>query len=349
MSESIHTLWENRWHPLRQEWVMIAAHRQDRPWVGEVVGSGAPVLPAYSPECTLCPRNVRVSGVRNDDYAQTFVFDNDHPCVSLHAPDDLPEASGIYRNEPAKGVARVVCFSPRHDLTLAEMAVEDVEQVLYVWKDQFEELGRLPEIKSIHMFENKGEVVGVSNPHPHGQIYAAGFVFKTIEIEIDACEKHAHETGRVLFADIIAEEQRDGRRIVCENEHAIAFIPYFARYAYEIFIAPKKAHADIRGLSGEELSALADIQKRVLVRLDNLWRMSFPHIMAFHQAPTDGGDYSSFHFHIEIHPPLRKPNVLKYLAGAEVGAGNFLSDTIPEEKAAELRALPEVHYKEIGG
>ena len=193
--------------------------------------------------------------------------------------------------------------------------------------------------------KNKGEAVGVSNPHPHCQIYATNFVFKTIETEARASKKHFAETGRVLFQDVIRAEKEDGRRIICENESTIAFIPYFARYAYEVFVAPKTTHGSIATLSSDELRDFAALLKQVLVRFDNLWQMPFPYVMPLHQAPTDGGDYSSFHFHIEFHPPLRRPSLLKYLAGPEIGGGNFLSDTAPEEKAEELRSQSEIHYK----
>ena len=324
---------------------MIAAHRQDRPWIGETVVAPSDPVPRYLPSCTLCPGNTRVSGEKNEAYAKTFVFDNDHPCVGLHAPATLKPPTGIYRNQPAAGIARVVCFSPRHDLTLAEMEICDIEEVLATWQREFRELAAHPTIRSVHMFENKGEVVGVSNPHPHGQIYATNFVFRTLEVELDACQRHYNDTGSVLFQDILSAEERDASRIVCERETCIAFIPYFARYAYELFLAPKRTHANIASLDDAEICDLAALLKDVLIRLDNLWKMSFPYIMAFHQAPTDGANHECFHFHIEMHPPLRKPNVMKYLAGAEVGAGNFLSDTIPERKASELRALPDVHYR----
>jgi UDPglucose--hexose-1-phosphate uridylyltransferase len=195
------------------------------------------------------------------------------------------------------------------------------------------------------VFENKGEVVGVSNPHPHCQIYATNFVFRTTQIEQEACFEHYQKTGRFLLQDIIAAECRDGRRILDENATAISFMPYFARYAYETFVAPKRTCRSLADLADAELLDLAEVLSRLAVRLDNLWRMSFPYVMVLHQAPTDGGDYRAFHFHIEVHPPLRKPGLLKYLAGPEIGGGNFVSDTLPEAKAAELRAQSIVHYK----
>ena len=337
--------WEERWHPLREEWVIVAAHRQDRPWSGGTVEHAEEELPEYLPDCYLCPGNVRVSGKRNDDYTGTFVFDNDHPSVSPDAPETPAPPTGIYRNRPARGIARVVCYSPKHNLTLGELEREEVANLLRVWQDEYTDLGSRPDIAHVLTFENKGAAVGVSNPHPHCQIYATNFVFKTIETEARAAQRHLAETGRVLFQDILAAERQDGRRIIAENDSAIAFLPYFARYAYEVFVAPKQTHPSIAALSEAEVRDFAAVLKTVLVKFDNLWRMPFPYVMPLHQAPTDGGDYSGFHFHIEFHPPLRKPNLLKYLAGPEIGGGNFLSDTSPQEKAAELRALPDVHYK----
>jgi len=196
------------------------------------------------------------------------------------------------------------------------------------------------------IFENKGEVVGVSNPHPHCQIYATNFVFTYIERELHAGDRYLADTGRTLFHDIIAAEQADGRRILAEEESAIAFVPYFARYAYEVYVAPKVTYPSLAAVPEAERRELARVLKRVLVQYDNLWQLSFPYVMALHQAPTTSErDGRGFHFHIELHPPLRKPNLLKYLAGPEIGGGSFLSDTSPEVKAAELRAQPDAHYK----
>jgi UDPglucose--hexose-1-phosphate uridylyltransferase len=338
--------WEERWHPLREEWVIVAAHRQNRPWIGETVERADEPLPEYDPGCYLCPGNRRVSGAVNPHYTEAFVFDNDHPCVGEDAPADVEPPAGIYRNRAARGIARVVCYSPRHDLTLAELELPEIENLLAVWQREHVDLGSRPEIAHVLFFENKGEVVGVSNPHPHCQIYATNFVFKTIETEARATRRHFEQTGRALFQDIIDAERRDGRRIIFENDSAIAFMPYFARYAYEVFVAPRETHPNISALSRREVRDFAEALKRVLVKFDNLWQMPFPYVMPLHQAPTDGGDYGGFHFHVEFHPPLRKPNLLKYLAGPEIGGGNFLSDTSAEEKAAELRAQPDLHYKQ---
>lgn len=338
--------WEERWHPLREEWVIVAAHRQNRPWSGETLETQEKILPEYVEDCYLCPRNPRVSGKTNPDYEQIFVFDNDHPSVAMDAPANEPPPAEIYRAKPAAGMSRVVCYSPKHNLTLTELAPAEIENLLQVWQAQYLDLGGREEIEHVLIFENKGEAVGVSNPHPHCQIYANNFVFKTIETEARVSNKYFNETGKVLFQEIIEAERADGRRIIAENDTAIAFLPYFARYAYEVFVAPKRTHPSIAGLSNEEIKDFAEVLKTVLVKFDNLWKMPFPYVMPLHQAPTDGGAHDAFHFHIEFHPPLRKPNLLKYLAGPEIGGGNFLSDTSPEEKAAELRALSDVHYKE---
>jgi len=345
--EIVEPVWEERWHPLREEWIIIAAHRQDRPWSGGTINSAQKALPDYAADCYLCPGNSRVSGARNPNYSQTFVFENDHPSVALNAYEKLETPFGIYRNRPARGIARVVCYSPKHNLSLAELDPPEVVTLLQVWQEEYRELGSRPDVAHVLIFENKGEVVGVSNPHPHCQIYATNFVFKTIETEANATRNHLADTGRVLFQDILKSEREDGRRIISENDSAIAFVPYFARYAYEVYVAPKATHAALAYLSDPELRDYADILQQVLIRFDNLWNAPFPYVMALHQAPTDGGNYSGFHFHIEFHPPLRKPDLMKYLAGPEIGGGNFLSDTSPEQKAEELRTQPVIHHKRI--
>jgi UDPglucose--hexose-1-phosphate uridylyltransferase len=338
--------WEERWHPLREEWVIIAAHRQDRPWNGETLTNHHPEPPEYVSDCYLCPGNLRVSGRRNDKYSGTFVFDNDHPCVGEAAPIKLEQPHHPYKNQSARGIARVVCYSPRHNLSLAELEPSEFETLLHVWQEQYVDLARHDDITHVLIFENRGEAVGVSNPHPHCQIYATNFVFKTIETEARVSDKYLADTGRILFQDILKAEVDDGRRIICETDSAIAFLPYFARYAYEVFVAPKQTHASLATLSQSEIKEFASTLKCLLVKLDNLWRMPFPYVMTLHQSPTTGIEHKGFHFHVEIHPPLRRPNLLKYLAGPEIGGGNFLSDTAPEERAAELKLQPEVHYKE---
>jgi UDPglucose--hexose-1-phosphate uridylyltransferase len=337
--------WEQRWHPLREEWVIIAAHRNERPWTGDTVDRRADPVPEYSRDCYLCPENARVHGHRNPQYNGIFVFDNDLPCVGPNAPAELIPPPGIFCNRPASGKARVVCYTPQHNTTLAELPLDRIRNVLECWQQQYRELGALPKVNHVLIFENKGKVVGVSNPHPHNQIYATNFVFKTITIEMEAAARHWREHSRTLFSDIIAAEKSDDRRIIVENDSAIGFVPYFARYAYETYVAPKQSHQSIADLAPEELTDLSAVLQNVLIRYDNLWQLSFPYVLALHQAPTDGHTAEGFHFHIQIHPPLRTPNLLKYLAGPEIGGGNFLSDTSPEQKAAELRSVSTTHYK----
>jgi UDPglucose--hexose-1-phosphate uridylyltransferase len=206
------------------------------------------------------------------------------------------------------------------------------------------ELAVHPDVSFVLIFENKGEVVGVSNAHPHCQIYATNFTFKYIETELVAGRRHLQETGRILFQDILVAERQDGRRILAQHGSAIAFVPYFARYAYETYVAPLRSVATIAELDDDERRDLATVLRDVVIRFDNLWQMPFPYVMALHQAPVKG-EVNGFHFHIEFHPPLRRPNLLKYLAGPEIGGGNFLSDTSPEEKAAELVGAGGPHYR----
>jgi UDPglucose--hexose-1-phosphate uridylyltransferase len=342
-------LWEERWHPLREEWVVVAAHRQNRPWSGAVVGAQAQPVPDYAEDCYLCPGNERVGGAANPRYQSVYVFDNDHPCVGPDAPEEVAQPPAPYKARRANGLARVICYSPNHSLTVAEMPREAIVEIVQVWQQQTRDLGARSEVRHVLCFENKGEVVGVSNPHPHGQIYATNFVFKTIEQELGASQSYLNQTGHMLFEDIIAAEQSDGRRILYEDEYVIAFVPYFARYAYEVYLAPKRRVPHFFALREAEVEALARGLKNVTVRFDNLWRMSFPYVMALHQAPTDGGDYRAYHSFFAFHPPLRRPTVLKYLAGPEIGGGNFISDTSPELKAAELLAVSTKHYLEARG
>jgi UDPglucose--hexose-1-phosphate uridylyltransferase len=337
--------WEERWHPLRREWVVISSHRDKRPWQGETVGEPRAPRVDYDAGCYLCPGNTRVSGQRNPAYDGVFAFDNDHPCVGPEAPAPNVLPDGVYRNRRAEGLSRVVCYSPRHDRSLAELPHTDVVALLTTLQVEFRTLAARPEVRHVLMFENKGEVVGVSNPHPHCQIYATNFVFRTIELEAQASADYLGEHGRVLFQDILAAETAFEQRLLCATPHAVAFVPYFARYPHETFVAPTATRANIAELSVTEIDSLARVLSDALIRLDNLWRMPMPYVMALHQAPVNDSPSPGFHFHIEIHTPLRRPGLLKYLAGPEIGGGNFLNDTSPEHKAAELRAVSSTHYR----
>lgn len=340
--------WEQRWHPLRREWVIIAAHRQDRPWSGKTHEAEAVPVPRFDPSCYFCPGNTRVSGIANPDYDGIFVFDNDHPCVGPDAPKDLDRVSSPYGVMPATGLARVVCYHPRHDLSLSRLGKSGVMPLIECWIDQYEELGGHPEVNHVLVFENRGEVVGVSNPHPHCQIYATNFVFTTIDNEARYAREHFDRVGRSLLGDMIAAELTDGDRIIARRETAVGFVPYCARWAYETYVAPVRPAERLADLGPQEREDFAEVLSEVLIRYDNLWEMDFPYVMVLHHAPTDGREHPGFHFHIEFHPPLRKPDLIKHLAGPEIGGGSFLSDTRPEEKAAELRAVSTKHYRDDG-
>ena len=344
------TGWEQRWHPLLREWVIYSAHRQNRPWSGETTGkdkrSGTRSTNAlqHDPDCYLCPGNTRVSQLKNPNYQGVHVFPNDRPSISFDAPRILNSPTGLYRNRPATGLARVMCYSPHHNLTMAEMSPAEVASVVKEWQQQTRELAAIEGISSVNIFENKGEITGMSNTHPHGQIYATNFIYKTTECHLHAATEHYQKNGRILFEDILAAETQEGARIVAQNETMIAFIPYFARFAYEIYLAPKRTVAHITSLTDTEAADFSALLHSVLIRLDNLWNMPFPYLMMLHQAPVDGPSYNLFHFHLALYPPLRTPELRKYVAAHEIGGGNFLADTMPEDKAAELRASAVVHY-----
>jgi len=281
----------------------------------------------------------------NPDYDGVYVFDNEHPCVGPDAPGDPDQPPPPYASRRANGVARVICYTPRHDLTLAQMVVPDIARIVETWRRQTRDLGTRPQVKQVLIFENKGEVVGVSNPHPHGQIYATNFTWKTFDTELEAQRRYARETGRALFADIIDAERRDGRRVLCEDEYAIAFVPYFARYAYEVYVAPRRRVPHISALSDAECESLAAVLKNVTVRYDNLFRCSYPYSMGWHGRPHDGGEHPYWRLHGVAFPPLlRSATVRKFLVGFELAA-EPQRDLTAEAAAARLRELPEEHYR----
>jgi UDPglucose--hexose-1-phosphate uridylyltransferase len=251
------------------------------------VAAPATTAVAYDPGCYLCPGNARVSGAANARYASTFVFDNDHPCVGADAPREVAVPTPFYRAAPAVGAARVVCFSPRHDLTLAEMPPAAIAGVVDVWRAQTRELGARPEVRQVLCFENKGEIVGVSNPHPHGQIYATSFVWKTFEIEEAASARHLRDTGRGLMADIIRAEQLDGRRVLHEDEHVIAFVPYFARYAYEVYVVPKRRVAHVFDAGRREVGGA----RARAVRRHRPLRQPVAHVVSLRAGPAPGATH----------------------------------------------------------
>lgn len=318
---------ELRWHPILEEWVITATHRQDRTF-----------LPPddYCPICPTKPGSFPTE-IPSEDY-DIAVFDNKFPSLKYPAPEPDVEETELYKVRAADGICEVVCYTSKHNGTLTDMDLYGIRNLVDVWTDRFKDLSDKDFINYVLIFENKGKDIGVTLFHPHGQIYAFPFIPPKIQRELDSSEKHKAKTGRCLFCDIIAEEQKDGRRIVVENDSFFAAIPFFARYPYEVYILSKKHHQNMLTFSDEERSDLANILKAVLLKYDNLWGISLPYMMIMHQAPTDGTNYDHYHFHIEFHPPNRTEKKLKYIAGCETGAGSYINDTLAEEKAGELRA-----------
>ena len=319
---------ELRFNPLLGEWLATATHRQDRTF-----------LPPAD-YCPLCP--TKPGGHPTEVPEPTYdivAFENRFPSLRSKPEPPAIEADGIYRVEPSFGVCEVVLYSPDHYTTLAAEPVERIHKLVRVWRHRFEELSKHEFVKYVFIFENKGEEVGVTLHHPHGQIYAYPFVPPVVTKELDQCEHHFEKTGRCLLCDILESELNFEQRIVASNNSFAAYIPFFARYPYEVHITARRHLQALSDLRPAEERDLAEILKQVLAAYDRLFDRSFPYIMVLHQRPSDGGTYEHYHFHIEFYPPRRTAEKLKYLAGSEAGAGMFINDTLPETKATELRAL----------
>ncbi len=333
-----------RWNPILGEWVVIAPATADRPWNGALVSPAVDELPEHDPGCYLCPGVARAGGKTNPMYTGTYVFDNDFPTLSPdystverdgHVPGDIP----------ARGVCRVVCFSPKHNITLPVMSEEEVHDIILTLRGQYGELASIPEIENVMLFENRGKIIGVSNPHPHGQIYATDFVPRIPASRYKNARRYRLDTGRCLFCAIMEDEIRDARRIIVENDHFVAFIPSFARLAYEIMLLPRRHTSSIDELTENELRSLAGIYREIMIRYDNLFMMPFPNITIFQNVPcAAGADPRPYHFHIEFLPPLRSPDKLKYMAGFESGGGTIVNPALPDESAEALRRTSAVHY-----
>ena len=319
---------EMRWNPLLGEWVVTATHRQQRTF-----------LPPAD-FCPLCPTKPGGFPTEVPEAAyDVVVFENRFPSFSSTPPEPAIAGSELYPVEPASGVCEVVLYSPKHDGSLAEEPVEQIHKLVRVWSERFEVLGARDDVKYVFPFENKGVQIGVTLHHPHGQIYGYPFVPPKIQRELDQSKQHHAATGRCLLCDIAAEEKRDGRRVVSQNDSFTAYIPFFARWPYEVHISSNRHLSALPDMTPKEHKDLASMLKGTLTAYDRIFNASFPYMMVVHQRPTDGGNHDHFHFHIEFYPPLRTAERLKYLAGSETGAGLFINDTLAEEKAAELRAL----------
>jgi UDPglucose--hexose-1-phosphate uridylyltransferase len=342
MSPATFVVWEQRWHPLREEWVLFTAHRGGRPWVGDTHPPREVAPASYDPTCALCPGNARLHG-RNPPYTGTFWFTNDLPCFSPEAPTPLP-GDDLYQTRPARGTAEVVCYHPDHGKTFVDLTDAEVAAVVDLWAERYRALGARPAVDHVLIFENKGSLVGTSNPHPHCQIYAGNLIYGLTAREVESGRKFHRRTGRFLGQEILRREAA-GPRVVAANAGFLACVPWFARYAYEVLILPRRQTASLADLTAAERGQLGLMVREVATRYDNLWKMPMPYVMAIHQAPTDAEDHSSYPFHVEFHPPLRKPDTLKYLAGPEIGGGSMTNETDPDEKAAELRAAAGPHYR----
>jgi len=324
---------ELRWNPLMGEWLATATVRQDRTF-----------LPPKN-FCPLCP--TAPGGFPTEIPEPTYdivVFENRFPSLSSNPPEPAIESTELYPVRPASGECEVVVYTPNHNSTLAMEPIEQIYKLVQVWTDRFRELSKLEFIKYVFVFENKGEAIGVTLHHPHGQIYAYPFIPPRVEKELEQSRLHKEKTNRCLLCDIAAEEKRDGRRTVTENDSFVAYIPFFARYPYELHITATRHLQDLTQMTSNEQADLALILKQILVAFDRLFNVSFPYMMVLHQQPSDGGIYDFYHFHIEFYPPMRTATKLKFLAGSESGAGMFINDTLAEEKAAELRG----HISDFG-
>lgn len=323
-----------RHNPLVDEWVLCSPHRTKRPWQGAQEKPAREEKPAYDPKCYLCPGNERAGGVHNPKYEHTFVFPNDFPALLTDSP--LDEAgSGLLKAKGVRGEARVICFSPRHDLTLADMEVPDIARVVDTWADQITELGgRYPWVQ---LFENKGQAMGASNPHPHGQLWASDFL-PTLAAREDAAQlSYFQRTGRPLLADVLEQELAAGERIVAQNAHWVLLVPFWAVWPFEYLLLPRRAVTRLPELTTDERTALAEIIRDGLGRYDRLFDVSFPYSMGWHGAPTDGSEHPHWTLHAHYYPPLlRSATVRKFMVGYEMLAESQ-RDITPEQAAARLR------------
>jgi UDPglucose--hexose-1-phosphate uridylyltransferase len=313
-----------RWHPLRGEWVAYAGHRQHRTF--------------------LPPAEYNPLAVSTDDLPtevprgpwDVAVFENLFPTLTMRAHD--PPTLSV-RTAPARGTCEVVVFTQEANTTLGRLPLPHLELLIDVWADRYEELGKSPDIAYVYPFENRGVEVGVTLHHPHGQIYAYPFIPPVAARELEQQLAYFREHGHGLIEDIVAHERAEGVRMIYSGPHVAAFMPVYARYSYEVWIAPTRAAASFAALTAEERRDFARALKTVLMKFDGLWHVAFPYVLAFHQAPTDGVPHPEAHLHAEFYPAYRMPGRLKYLAGSEIGAGVFTADTVPEEKVKELQAV----------
>lgn len=338
-----------RFNPLAGEWVLVSPHRTERPWQGQVESVAPAARPAYDPACYLCPGNVRANGERNPDYPGTFVFTNDFAALKPDAPGDPPPAPvvldaaaeggpGLLRAEAEPGTCRVICFSPRHDLTLATLGTPAVRAVVDLWAEQTAELGARPEIGHVQLFENRGEMMGASNPHPHGQLWAQRAVPTHAARELAHQQEHFGRAGRTLLGDYLAAEERLGERVVLANDAWAAVVPFWAVWPFETMLVSRRPVAALAALDDAGRDGLADLLSRLTGSYDRVFDAPFPYSMGVHQAPTSGAPHPEWHLHLHFYPPLlRSATVRKFLVGYEM-LGEPQRDLTAETAAERLRA-----------
>jgi UDPglucose--hexose-1-phosphate uridylyltransferase len=332
-----------RFNPLSNEWVLVSPHRALRPWQGQVEKVAARREPEYDPSCYLCPGNARAGGVVNPSYAGTFVFDNDFaalkPGVSAERLD--VEGKGLLVAEGEPGLCRVICFSPRHDLTISTMQIEDIKEVIRSWTAQFRELGGMPQINHVQIFENRGEMMGASNPHPHCQIWATASIPQSPAKELISQRSYIDTHGSCLLCDYARLETQEKVRLVCENEGFVALVPFWAVWPFEILICSRRHIGALSDFTQQEVSRLAQMLKQVTSTYNRVFDAPFPYSMGFHQSPTDGEPHPEWHFHAHFYPPLlRSATIRKFMVGFEM-LGTPQRDITPESAAERLRSLRE--------
>lgn len=330
-----------RLNALTNEWVLVSPHRATRPWQGEVGPWAVPTPPRYDPECYLCPGNARAGGARNPSYSSTFVFDNDFAALKPNiAPGDLDvEDKGLIVAEAEPGVCRVMCFSPRHDLTLGAMHVGDIETVIKAWVAEYQQLGARENIQHVQIFENRGAMMGASNPHPHCQIWATASIPEAPAKELASQQAYLKLRSRCLLCDYLKLEERQKARLVYQNEAFTALVPFWAVWPFETLVCSRRHFGSMQGLSTVEISSLSDMLKKLTATYDKVFDVPFPYSMGFHQSPTDNLAHPEWHFHAHFYPPLlRSATVRKFMVGFEM-LGTPQRDITPEIAAERLRSL----------
>ncbi len=338
-----------RFNPLLEEWTLCSPHRLLRPWQGQVEAAPPENRPRHDPTCYLCPGNERAGGERNPPYETTFVFDNDFPALLHDGPGGEINDGGLLVAESAAGRCRVICFSPRHDLTLAQMSAAEIRPVIDAWAAQVAELGRQDSIRYVQVFENKGAMMGCSNPHPHCQVWATGHIPYYPAKKMLTQRRYFEAHGRDLLGAYLERESAARERVVCENDHWVALVPFWATWPFETMLVPRRQVLDLSSLTPHERDGAADILRRLCARYDNLFRTSFPYSMGWHGRPTDGHEHPYWRLHAVYFPPLlRSATVKKFLVGFEMTA-EPQRDLTAEQAAARLREMSETHYLQERG